>query len=70
MAQKAATPTPRPVSRPPHDRSPVPLAAFRAAADGLDRGLLAVAGFALLLATLGGGVVLAVARRELRGLMA
>ena len=54
----------------PHDRGPVPLAALRLGADSLDRGLLAIAGLGLLLVTLGGGVVLASVRRELRGLAA
>lgn len=58
-----------PAPRPPHDRHTVPLATFLVPEGGLDRGLLAVAGFLLLLATFGGSVVLAVARRELRGLV-
>jgi hypothetical protein len=49
----------------PHDRPPVPLAAFVAAGESLDRGLLAVGGAALLLVALGGAVLLAVARRQL-----
>src|SRR5918994_2927704 len=48
----------------PHDRGPVPLVAFLAQ-DPLDRGLLAVAGVALLLVALGGAVLLGVARRQL-----
>ena len=43
----------------------VPLVAFVPAVDELDRGLLAVAGIALLLVALGGAVVLGVARRQL-----
>ena len=49
----------------PHDRAPVPLAAFVAAGESLDRGLLAVGGAALLLVALGGAVLLGIARRQL-----
>ena len=50
-----------PVAAPrvPHDRARVPLVAFVPAVDELDRGLLAVAGIALLLVALGGAVLLA-----------
>ena len=51
--------------RAPHDRARVPLAAFVPAVDELDRGLLAIAGIALLLVALGGAVLLGVARRQL-----
>jgi hypothetical protein len=51
--------------RTPHDRSPVPLAALVSGAEELDGGLLAAAGLALLLVTLGGAVVFASVRREL-----
>ncbi len=58
---------PAPVARPPHDRYRVPLAAFVASpsADSVDRDLLALAGFGLLLVALGGAVVLFAARRQL-----
>ena len=58
---------PAPVVRPPHDRYRVPLAAFVASpsADSVDRDLLALAGFGLLLVALGGAVVLFAARRQL-----
>jgi hypothetical protein len=49
----------------PHDRGPVPLVSFVAAGEILDRGLLAVAGGALLLVALGGAVLLGAARRQL-----
>lgn len=52
------------VARAPHDRGRVPLAVL-VTADELDRGLLAVAGIALLLVALGGAVLLAAARRQL-----
>ena len=60
---------PAPVARPPHDRYRVPLAAFVASpsADSVDRDLLALAGFGLLLVAMGGAVVLFAARRQLRG---
>jgi outer membrane biosynthesis protein TonB len=65
---KASAPVP--VVRPPHDRSRVPLAAFvsspSSSADSVDRDLLALAGFALLLVALGGAVVLGIGRRVLR----
>ncbi|MGZ8782713.1 MAG: hypothetical protein ACXWZB_04360 [Gaiellaceae bacterium] len=67
-AARAAKPAPKavaPIIRVPHDRGPVPAAALVPAADALDRGLLAVAGFALLLVALGGAVVLVAARRQL-----
>jgi hypothetical protein len=51
-------------ARVPHDRARVPLVAF-VAEKSLDRGLLAVAGVALLLVALGGAVLLGVARRQL-----
>jgi hypothetical protein len=62
---KAAAPAP--VVRVPHDRNRVPLAAFVAApsSDSIDRDLLALAGFGLLLVALGGAVVLFAARRQL-----
>jgi hypothetical protein len=60
---------PAPVVRPPHDRNRLPLAAFTASpspsADSVDRDLLALAGFGLLLVALGGAVVLFAARRQL-----
>ena len=49
----------------PHDRAPVPLAAFVAAEESLDRALLAFGGAALLLVALGGAVMLGIARRQL-----
>ena len=66
----AAKPTVRVVepvaaARVPHDRARVPLVAF-VAGKTLDRGLLAVAGTALLLVALGGAVLLGVARRQLQ----
>ena len=73
-------PKPRPKAKPrparaqpvtahpaPHDRRPVPLAAFVSAGESLDRGLLAIGGAALLLVAFGGGVVFAIARRQLEG---
>ena len=64
---KAAKPAP--IVRPPHDRNRVPLVAFTPssspAADSVDRDLLALAGFGLLLVAMGGAVVLFVARRQL-----
>ena len=60
VAQPATTKT----AAVPHDRARVPLAAL-ATADELDRGLLAFAGFALLLVALGGAILLGVARRQL-----
>jgi hypothetical protein len=51
--------------RAPHDRRPVPLAAF-VVEEGLDRALLVAAGGALLLVCAGGLVVLASGRRLLR----
>lgn len=65
-AKKLARPVerPRPVLRIPHDRGPVPLAAF-VAAEELDRGLLATAGVVLLLASLGSAVFVAAMRRHL-----
>jgi hypothetical protein len=64
---KASAPV---VARPPHDRNRVPLAAFVAtpSADSVDRDLLALAGFGLLLVAMGGAVVLFAARRQLREL--
>jgi hypothetical protein len=60
---------PVPVVRPPHDRNRVPLVAFTPspspAADSIDRDLLALAGFGLLLVAIGGAVVLFAARRQL-----
>ena len=60
---------PAPVVRPPHDRNRLPLAAFTASpspsVDSVDRDLLALAGFGLLLVALGGAVVLFAARRQL-----
>jgi hypothetical protein len=55
------------VLRVPHDRYRVPLAAFVAspAGDSVDRDLLALAGFGLLLVAMGGAVVLFAARRQL-----
>ena len=57
---KASAPV---VVRPPHDRNRVPLAAFVASpsVDSVDRDLLALAGFGLLLVALGGAVVLVAA---------
>jgi hypothetical protein len=66
---KAAKKPARPVARPravvriPHDRGPVPLAAF-VAAEELDRGLLATAGLVLLLAALGSAVFVLAMRRQ------
>jgi len=59
---------PAPVARVPHDRFRVPLAAFVATrtGDSVDRDLLALAGFGLLLVALGGAVVLTVMRRVLQ----
>jgi hypothetical protein len=63
----------KPVKRPvatktvaavPHDRARLPVSAL-VAADELNRGLLAFAGFALLLVALGGAMLLGVARRQL-----
>jgi hypothetical protein len=54
-----------PVARPPHDRNKVPLAAFVPSVDSIDRDLLALAGFGLLLVAVGGAVVLFAARRQL-----
>jgi hypothetical protein len=51
--------------RTPHDRNAVPLAAFVPSVDSIDRDLLALAGFGLLLVALGGAVVLFAARRQL-----
>jgi len=62
--------TTAPVVRPPHDRNRVPLAALTVApspsGDSIDRDLLALAGFGLLLVAMGGAVVLTAARRTLR----
>ena len=60
-----AAPAPKPVVRVPHDRGPVPLAAFVVERE-LDDALLAAAGGALLLVCAGGLVVLASGRRLLR----
>ena len=49
----------------PHDRGPVPLAAFVPTVEELNRGLAAFAGFGLAFVALGGAVVLVAARREL-----
>ena len=54
-----------PASAVPHDRGPVPLAAFVSTVEELNRGLAAFAGFALLFVALGGAVVLVAARRQL-----
>jgi outer membrane biosynthesis protein TonB len=65
---KRATVTKRtvvPASADPHDRSPVPLAAFVPTVEELNRGLAAFAGLALAFVALGGAVVLVAARREL-----
>ena len=68
-AKLKATPTPkRPAvvaKAPPHDRGPVPLAAFVPSVEELDRGLVALAGAALAFVALGGAVMLAAARRQL-----
>lgn len=53
------------VPRQPHDRGPVPLAALVVIDELPDRGLLTLAGGALLLVALGGAVVLFAARRQL-----
>jgi hypothetical protein len=65
--KRAAKPKPAaPVVFTPHDRYKVPLAAFvLPAEDPVDRDLLALAGFGLLLVALGGTVVLFAARRQL-----
>ena len=49
----------------PHDRARVPLAALVAVDEHPERGLLLLAGVALLLVALGGAVVLVAARRQL-----
>lgn len=54
-----------PASAVPHDRGPVPLAAFVPTVEELNRGLAALAGLALAFVALGGAVVLVAARREL-----
>jgi hypothetical protein len=64
-AVKRKAPAPTPAARTPHDRHAVPLAAFVPSVDSIDRHLLALAGFGLLLVALGGGVVLFAARRQL-----
>lgn len=70
-AKPAAKPKPTPKRQepapkaPPHDRSPVPLAAFIPTVEELDRGLLALAGAGLAFVALGGAVMLAAARRQL-----
>ena len=58
---------PVPVARVPHDRNRVPLAAFVgfSSGDSIDRDLLALAGFGLLLVALGGAVVFFAARKQL-----
>jgi outer membrane biosynthesis protein TonB len=65
---------PAPVVPPPHDRYGAPLAALAASpspsVDSIDRDLLALAGFGLLLVALGGAVVLFAARRQLEGRLA
>ena len=69
-----ATPKPKPkkpavvLKAAPHDRSPVPLAAFIPTVEELNRGLLALAGVGLAFVALGGAVMLAAARRQLEGL--
>jgi hypothetical protein len=60
IKRKAVTP-----STAPHDRGPVPLAAFAPTAEDLNRGLAAFAGAALAFVALGGTLVLLTARREL-----
>ena len=73
-AKPAAAPKPKPKRQepapkaPPHDRSPVPLAAFIPTVEELNRGLLALAGAGLAFVALGGAVMLAAARRQLEGL--
>lgn len=52
-------------SKAPHDRGPVPLAAFAPTVEELNRGLAAFAGAALAFVALGGALVLLTARREL-----
>lgn len=72
-AKPAAAPKPKPKPKrqepapkaPPHDRSPVPLAAFIPTVEELNRGLLALAGAGLAFVALGGAVMLAAARRQL-----
>ena len=54
-----------PASAVPHDRGPVPLAAFVPTVEELNRGLAALAGLGLAFVALGGAVVLVTARREL-----
>ncbi len=65
---KSKAKAPAPVVPVPHDRHRVPLAAFVAPpkVDSVDRDLLALAGFGLLLVALGGTVVLGAGRRALR----
>ena len=75
-AKPAAAPKPKPkperqapaAKAAPHDRSPVPLAAFIPTVEELNRGLLALAGAGLAFVALGGAVMLAAARRQLEGL--
>ncbi len=68
-AAKPKASAPAPAVQPLHDRFRVPLAAVTASAsppsDSIDRDLLALAGFSLLLVALGGAVVLFAARRQL-----
>lgn len=72
MAKTTPKPKPKkPVVVPkavPHDRGPVPLAAFIPTVEELNRGLLALAGVGLAFVALGGAVMLAAARRQLEGL--
>jgi hypothetical protein len=54
-----------PASAVPHDRGPVPLAAFVPAVEELNRSLAAFAGLGLAFVAVGGALVLVAARREL-----
>ena len=54
-----------PASAVPHDRGPVPLAAFVPAVEELNRSLAAFAGLGLAFVAFGGTLVLVAARREL-----
>ena len=58
-------PKPAAVTRVPHDRRRVPLAAFISSVDEPNRGLLAFAGIVFAFVALGGAVVFFAARREL-----
>jgi hypothetical protein len=69
-----AKPKPKPpvVRRQPviRDSAPMPRSSFSPAAEAIERGLLVVAGVALVLVALGGSVVLVASRRALAGAQA